>query len=77
MNRSGFSFVFNTHAKALDDSGTRLVVVGGDFGLERGSKRALEGPIFRSVKGLGRLEHGIVDAKMIGGGCFCVPDTYA
>ena len=25
---------------------------------------------------LGSSAHGIVDAEVIGGGCFCVPDTY-
>jgi hypothetical protein len=28
------------------------------------------------VSGLGRLEHGIVDARMTGDGCICVPDTH-
>ena len=46
------------------------------MGLRGAQKRALEGPIFRSVSGLGRLEHGIVDARMIEGGCICVPDTH-
>ena len=35
--RSGCICVSDTHAGALDDSGTVLVFVGGDFGLERGS----------------------------------------
>ena len=46
------------------------------MGLRGALNRALEGPIFRSVSGLGRLEHGIVDAGMIGGGCICVPNTH-
>ena len=28
------------------------------------------------MSGLGRFEHCIVDARMIGGGCICVPDTH-
>ena len=46
------------------------------MGLRQAPKRALEGPIFRSVSGLERLEHGTVDAEMIGSGCICVPDTH-
>ena len=38
MTRSGCICVPDTHTEALDDSGTLLVFVGGDFGLERGSK---------------------------------------
>ena len=62
MTRSGCICVPDTHTDALDDSGTLLVFVGCDFGLERGLKRALEGPIFRSDSGLERLKHGTVDA---------------
>ena len=76
MNRSGCICVPDTHAEALDDSGALLVFVGGDFGLERGSKRALEGPVFRSVSGLEGLKHGTVDAEMITSGCICVPNTH-
>ena len=32
-------------------------------------------PIFTSVSGFWSLEHGIVDVKMTGDGCICVPDT--
>ena len=39
-------------------------------------KRALEGPIFRSVSGLEMLKHGTVDAEMIGSGCICALDTH-
>ena len=46
MIRSGCIFVPDTHAEALDDSGTLLVFVGGDFGLERGSKKGAGGPHF-------------------------------
>ena len=46
------------------------------MGLRGAQKRALEGHIFRSVSGLERLEHGTVDAEMIGSGCICVPDTH-
>ena len=35
-----------TNTEALDDSGTLLVFVGGDFGLERGSKKGAGGPHF-------------------------------
>ena len=36
------------------------------MGFEGGAqKRALEGPIFRSVSGLEELKHGTVDAEMI------------
>ena len=38
-------------------------------------KRALEGPIFRSVSGLKRLKHGAVEAELIRSGCICVTDT--
>ena len=33
-------------------------------------------PNFRSLGGLESLEHGIVDAEMIGGGCLCVSDSH-
>ena len=46
------------------------------LGLRGAQKRALEGPIFRSVSGLERLKHGTVDAEMIRSGCICVPDTH-
>ena len=46
------------------------------MGLRGAQKRALEGPIFRSVSGLERLKHGAVDAEMIQSGCICVPDTH-
>ena len=46
------------------------------LGLRGAKKRALEGPVFRSVSGLGRLKHGTVDAEMIRSGCICVPDTH-
>ena len=46
MIRSGCICVLNTHAKEIDDSGTILVFVGGDFGLERGSKKGAGGPHF-------------------------------
>ena len=39
MIESGCLCVPDTHTEALDDSGTLLVFVGGDFGLERGSKK--------------------------------------
>ena len=39
-------------------------------------KRALEGPIFRSMSGLKRLKYVTVDAEMIRSGCICVPDTH-
>ena len=44
--RSGCILVPDTHTKALDDSGTLLVFVGGDFGLEGGSKKGAGGPHF-------------------------------
>ena len=40
-------------------------------------KRALEGPVFRSVSGLERLRHDTVDAEMIRSGYICVPDIHA
>ena len=46
MIRSGFSCVPDTSTEALDDSGALLVFVGGDFGLERGSKKGAGGPSF-------------------------------
>ena len=46
------------------------------MGLRGAKKRALEGPIFRSLSGLERLKHGTVDAEMIRSGCICVPDTH-
>ena len=46
MIRSGCICVPKTHAGALDYSGTLLVFVGGDFGLERGSKKRAGGPHF-------------------------------
>ena len=46
MDRSGCICVLDTHAEALDDSGKLLVFVGGDFGLERGSKKGAGGPHF-------------------------------
>ena len=39
MTRSGCICVRFTHTEALDDSGTLLVFVGGDFVLERGSEK--------------------------------------
>ena len=76
MIRSGCICVPDTHTEALDDSGALLVFVGGDFGLEAGSKKGAGGPIFRSLSDLESLAYGIVDAEMIGSGCFCVPDIY-
>ena len=77
MTGSGCICVPDTHTEAFDDSGTLLVFVGGNFRLEGGAlNRALEGLIFRSVSGLGELENGILDARVIGGGCICVPDTH-
>ena len=35
------------------------------LGLRGALNSALDGPIFRSVSGLGRLKHGIVDPGMI------------
>ena len=35
------------------------------LGLRWAQKRALEGPIFGSVSGFGRLKHGTEDAEMI------------
>ena len=46
------------------------------MGLRGAQKRALEGPIFRSVSGLERLKHGAVDAEMTRSGCICVSDTH-
>ena len=46
------------------------------MGLRGAIKRALEGPIFRSVSGLERLKYGTLDAEMIRSGCICVPDTH-
>ena len=46
MIRSGCICVPDTHTEALDDSGTLLFFVGGDFGLERGSKKGAGGPHF-------------------------------
>ena len=46
MNRSGCLCFPDTHAKALDDSGTLLIFVGGDFGLVKGSKKSAGGPHF-------------------------------
>ena len=57
----------------LEPSLSSLVVT---LGLRGAQKRALEGPIFRSMSGFGSLEYGIVDAEMIGGGCLCVADTH-
>ena len=57
----------------LEPSLASLVVT---LGLRGAQKRALEGPIFRSVSGFGRLKHGTVDAEMIRSGCICVPYIY-
>ena len=46
------------------------------MGLRGAQKRALEGPIFRSVSGLERLKHGTANAEVIRSGCICVPDTH-
>ena len=46
----------------LEPSLSSLVVT---LGLRGAQKRALEGPIFRSVSGLKRQKHGAVDAEMI------------
>ena len=46
------------------------------LGLRGAQKRALEGPIFRSVSGLERLKHGTSDAEMIQSGCICVHDIH-
>ena len=46
------------------------------MGLRGAKKRALEGPIFRSVSGLERLKHGTVDVEMIGSSCVCASDTH-
>ena len=43
---SGCICVPDTHMDALDDSGTLLVFVGGNLGLERGSKKGAGGPHF-------------------------------
>ena len=56
----------------LGPSLSSLVVTLGSRGA---LNRALEGPIFRPVSGLGSLEQGIVNAGMIGCGCLCVPGT--
>ena len=56
MIRSGYICVPDTHTEALDDSGTVLVFVGGDFGLERGSKKGAGGPHFLVYERLGRAE---------------------
>ena len=58
MIRSGCICVPDTHAEALGDSGTVLVFVDGDFGLERGSKKGHWRAPFWSVSGLERLKHG-------------------
>ena len=58
----------------LEPSLASLVVT---LGLRGAQKRALEGPVFRSVSGLERLKHGTADAEMIRSGCICVPDTHA
>ena len=57
----------------LEPSLSSLLVT---LGLRGYQKRALEGPIFRSMSGLERLKHGTVDAEMIRSGCICVPDTH-
>ena len=46
------------------------------MGLREAQKRALEGPIFRSVSGLERLKHGTVHVEMIRSGCICDPDSH-
>ena len=46
------------------------------MGLRGAQKRALEGPIFRSVSGLKRLKHGAVEVEPIRSGCIYVPDTH-
>ena len=46
MIGSGCIYVPDTHTEALDDSGTLLVFVGSNFGLERGSKKGAGGPHF-------------------------------
>ena len=57
----------------LEPSLSSLVVT---LGLRQAPKRALEGPIFRSLSDFESSAHGIVDAEMLKSGCFCVPDTY-
>ena len=57
----------------LEPSLSSLVVT---LGLRGAQKRALEGPIFRSVSGLERLKHGTVDAEMNRSGCICVPEIH-
>ena len=57
----------------LEPSLSSLVVT---LGLRWAQKRALEGPIFRSVSGLKRLKHGAVEAETIRSGYICVPDTH-
>ena len=57
----------------LEPSLSSLVVA---LDLRGAQKRALEGPIFRSVSGLERLKHGAVEAETIRSGCICVPDTH-
>ena len=46
MIRSGCICVPDTQTEALDDSGTLLVFIDGDFGLERGSEKGAGGPHF-------------------------------
>ena len=46
MIQSGCKCVPDSHTEALDDSGTLLVFVGGDFELERGSKQGAGWPNF-------------------------------
>ena len=56
----------------LEPSLSSLMVT---LGLRVAHKKALEGPIFRSVSGLERLKYGAVEAEMIRSGYICVPDT--
>ena len=46
----------------LEPSLSSLMVT---LGLRGARKRALKGPVFRSVSSFERLKHGTVDAKMI------------
>ena len=54
--RSGCTYVPDTHTEALDDSGTILVFVGGDFGLEGGSEKGAGGAHFYVCERLGEAE---------------------
>ena len=76
MIGGGCICVPDTHTGAIDGSETLLVFVGVTLGLRGAQKRALEGPIFRSVRSFGGAEAWPVDAEMIKSGCICVPDAH-